>query len=329
MRTLNPSRTWLRRVPIRLSLRTLMLLVLVVGGGLGWLSLQRQREARRQWVIATIQASGSNVEFDGIGISRILWFGGSTNPAALPQRPLTADQIDALGSCDRLRELMMIASVMTDEGLASVSHDNGLQKLYCFKPKITDAGVKHLANLTGLKDLELLRVPELTDATLAHIAGQTNLEKITLSGTSITGSGLVHLAGMRKLRSLTISNEALNDAGLANLGKLTGLTQLYLGGGAYTDTGVAALANLTNLKDLGMGPVRYTDACLASLSGLTNLETLSLEGPQVTDAWLDRIASMKSLRLVLIRGARVSDEAIEKLKRAFPKAEIYINRRPR
>ena len=54
-----------------MSLRTLMLLVLVAGGGLGWFALQRQREARRQWVIATIQASGSSVDYDGIGISRL------------------------------------------------------------------------------------------------------------------------------------------------------------------------------------------------------------------------------------------------------------------
>ena len=58
-----PSRYWLPRM----SLRSLMLLVLVAGGGLGWFALQRQREARRQWVIATIQASGSSVEYDGNG----------------------------------------------------------------------------------------------------------------------------------------------------------------------------------------------------------------------------------------------------------------------
>ena len=28
---------------------------------------------------------------------------------AFPQRPLTADEIDALGSCDRLRELVMVS----------------------------------------------------------------------------------------------------------------------------------------------------------------------------------------------------------------------------
>ena len=63
-----------------------MLLVLVVGGGLGWFALQRQREARRRGAIATIQKSLSSVEFDGNGISRILWFGGVADPSAFPPR---------------------------------------------------------------------------------------------------------------------------------------------------------------------------------------------------------------------------------------------------
>jgi hypothetical protein len=312
-----------------MNLRTLMLLVLVVGGTLGWFSLQRQREARRKWVIATIQGSGSSVEFDGTGISRILWFGGSINPALLVQRPLTADELDALGSCDRLRELAMVASVMNDDGLAALSHDTLLEKLYCFKPKITDAGVKHLANLTSLKSLELLQVPELTDATLAHLAGLTSLEEITLSGTSITGSGLVHLARLGKLKSLIVPNSALNDAALANLGRLTGLQRLYIGGGTYTDTGVASLSSLTGLTKLGMSSDGCTDACLASLSGLTNLETLQIDGPQVADTWLDRMAAMKSLRDVMIGRAQVSDEAIARLHRSRPEVQIYVDGQPK
>jgi hypothetical protein len=319
------SRLWLPR----LSLRSLMLLVLVSGGGLGWFALQRQREARRQWVITTIQGSGSSVEFDGKGISRITWFGGSVSPALLPQRPLTADQIDALGSCGRLRDLAMIASVMTDDGLAALSHDKLLERLYCFNPKVTDAGVKHLASLTSLKTLELLRVPELTDATLAHIAGLAGLEKITLSGASITGSGLVHLDGFGKLKSLIIPNTALDDAGLANLSRLTTLEQLYIGGGKYSDAGVASLSRLIGLKDLGVGSDRCTDACLDALSGLTNLHTLNVEGGHPNDAWLDRMAAMKSLREVMIGGAGVSDAAIARLHQSLPMIQIYVNGRPK
>lgn len=327
MPVLSPSP--LRRFPLRMNLGTLMVLVLVVGGGLGWLTLKRQREARRQRVIAAIQASLSSVEFDGPGISRILWFGGSSAPASLPQRPLTADQIDALGSCDRLKELVMVSSVMTDEGLAALSRDSLLERLYCFKPKVSEAGVKHLAGLSHLKKLELLRVPELTDPALAHLSGMIGLEEINLSEASITGSGLVHLAGLPELKSLIIPNTALDDAGMANLGRLTGLRRLYIGGGMYTDAGLANLSSLTGLEELGIGSDGCTDAGLAGLAGLTNLRTLSIDGPKITDAWLDGIAAIRSLRRVVIGGAQVTDEAVERLHRSLPEAEITINGRRR
>src|SRR4029077_12135182 len=161
-------------------------------------------------------------------------FGGSIDPTAFPQSQLTADQINALGSCDRLRELVVVSSVMTDEGLAQLSHDHLLESLYFFKPKITDAGMKHLAKLKNLKKLELLRVPALTDGSLAYLRGLRKLQEINLSGANIKGSGLRHLHGMRQLKSLVIPNTALDDAGLANLGWLPGLRKLYIGGGAYT-----------------------------------------------------------------------------------------------
>jgi hypothetical protein len=327
MRPVSPSR--LRRFPTRISLRTLMLLVLVVGGGLGWYSLQRQREARRQWVIDTIQASHPSIDFDGQGISRILWFGGAANASAFAQNELKADQIDALGACDRLRDLMMVSSVMTDPGLAKLADDHLLERLYCWQPRITDAGVKHLARLRRLKKLELLRAPDLTDASLKHLAGLSDLEEINLAGARITGSGFVDLAGLRQLTALVVPNAALDDAGLANLGRLTQLRQLYVGGGAYTDAGLASLSNLTGLTELGIGSEACTDAGLAQLVRLANLRKLQITGPRITDAWLDRIAAMKSLRQVLIDGGQVSDEAIERLHRALPEAQIFVDGRPK
>jgi Leucine-rich repeat (LRR) protein len=327
MQALPSSRDWLRRVPCRLSLRALMILVLVAGGGIGWVTMQRQKEAHRKWVIATIQAAGASIDYDGVGISRIVWHAGSINPAAFPQLPLTADQLDALGSCDLLKELVMVAGVMNDNGLNRLAHKDRLEKLYCFKPQITDASLKPLAGLTSLRSLELLRVPDLTDAALAHMAGLTNLEEITLSGAKINGSGLVHFAQMTRLQTLVMPGPELNDAGLAHLRRLTGLRRLYIGGGKYTDVGLENLSRLTGLKEVGLGSESCTDACLASLAGLTNLEILSLTGPQVTDAWLDRLAGMKSLRHVDLDGAQVSDAAIERLRKALPQVQISTNGR--
>ena len=154
-----------------------------------------------------------------------------------------------------------------------------------------------------------------------------NLEEINLFGASITGSGLRPPRRIRRLKSLVIPNSALDDAGLASLGWLTGLTKLYIGGGTYTDAGLANLSSLTGLTDLGMGSATCTDAGLANLAGLTNLRTLDIAG--TTDN--GRLAGPHRHDEVLAQGdhrrRQVSDEAIEKLHRALPDAEIYINGR--
>ena len=195
-----------------------MFLVLVVGGGLGWVSLQRQREARLKWVIATIEGLGASLDYDGIGISRIQWLSGNPNPASISRRALTASEIEALGSCRRLREITMDVGVLTDDGLAALSYDTLLEKVYLFKPEISDAGVNHLTALCRLKKLDLLGASDVTDAALAQIAGLTELEEISLSGATITGSGLVHLTGLKKLGSLSLSHAPLDDVGLRTWG---------------------------------------------------------------------------------------------------------------
>ena len=328
-----PTVTTSRRVfwlsPLRMKLRTLMILVPVVGVGLAWDVGRRQREARRQWVIATIKSSGSSVEFAGPEISRITWFGGSTSPASLPQRELTPDQIEALGACDQLRALMMVSGAMTDAALDQVSHDSLLEHLYCFQPRITDAGVKHLARLKHLKSLQLLRVPDLTDAALGLFAGLAELEALTLSASSIQGTGFDQLIHLKKLNMLVTANSPITDTGLASIGRLTSLTNLWIGGGDYSDAGVANLAHLSELQTLGLGSSHCTAACLDHLASLRKLETLALSGRQINDAWIDELAHLKQLHAIQIDGAQVSDEALDRLHAALPAVQLQYNGRPR
>ncbi len=78
---------WWRRTPVRMSLRMLMLLVLILGGGLGWLvnSARVQREAIR----AIEQAGGKT--FYGWQLRRIATPDfedlSSNNPGAKPRWP--------------------------------------------------------------------------------------------------------------------------------------------------------------------------------------------------------------------------------------------------
>ena len=123
---------------------------------------------------------------------------------------------------------------------------------------ISDKGVENFRGLTNLKSLDLRnerfterepKAPRITDAGLAHLAGLTKLEYLNLMGHPITDDGLRYLSGMAGLRTLAVSFSGITDAGLKHLEGLANLRDLHLYGTKVTPAGRAALrAKLPNLK---------------------------------------------------------------------------------
>ena len=96
--------------------------------------------------------------------------------------------------------------------------------------QVTDAGLAHLAGLTGLKHL-VLNGTAITGPGLAHLTGLPALKSLHLGGTQVTAAGLVHFQKMPALRHLGLSwyfsSDRLTDADMANLREA-----LPTGGGA-------------------------------------------------------------------------------------------------
>src|SRR5437868_568950 len=64
--------------------------------------------------------------------------------------------------------------------------------------RVTDAGLEALAGQTHVQEFE--SSPHLTDAGLRHLKDMTEMERLMLGRVRITGDGLKYLAGMAKLR---------------------------------------------------------------------------------------------------------------------------------
>ncbi len=80
-----------------------------------------------------------------------------------------------------------------------------------------------------------LRYSEVTDAGLAHLKELTGLHSLNLSGTQFTDAGLVHLEGLTGLKVLNLGSTKFTDAGLVYFGRLTGLRTLILNCTKVTD----------------------------------------------------------------------------------------------
>ena len=201
-----------------LSLRSAMLLVLLSGLWMGW-KVNRANEQRR--TVAAILRAGGSISYDyqfstSKGYRRssarpsapawlLKWLGNElfqeVTSVQFINRPVTDLDLAPLACLDRLEEFHISGAPITDAGLKHLANLKELRILSLWEtPRITDAGLAYLTALTKLQHLNLYRC-EITDAGLVHLRTMNNLESLDIAKTRVTGPGLSHLRGMSKLRS--------------------------------------------------------------------------------------------------------------------------------
>jgi hypothetical protein len=306
-------RPWWHR--LRLSVRALIVLVLVVGGGLGWFI---HRATVQRDAVKVIKAAGGEVIYDFE--QNVRHFG----PSGPPPGPKWL--VDFLG-VDYFADVTSVTfrTPQTDDILAHVGRLRRLERLDAKSSPVTDAGLAHLAGLSELRVLSCFGTLELTDAGLAHLAGMKRLEVLWIEGpTRIQGPGMGHLAGLHRLKFLCIDNET--DAGLPNLSRLTGLRKLFIGITKVTDATLAQLSRLTWLEELAFGGETGSDAEMAHLKALTNLETLQVYGPWFTDAGLAPVSEMNHLSTFFVADTTsLTADGLNNLQQQRPALRMGVN----
>jgi hypothetical protein len=156
-------------------------------------------------------------------------------------------------------------------------------------PEADDSGYRMSLMIDTATDLTPLRaIPANTvfalraagarigDSQVAHIAELTGLRALDLSDTPITDAGLIHVLQLEDLEHLWLWGTGITDAGVAMLGKLTNLRLLGLGNTAVTDAGLAGLTGLTKLRVLQLSGTAVAGRGLRHLHGLPELERVTL-----------------------------------------------------
>ena len=217
---------WLRK-RLRLSIRGLIAVILLVGGGLGWII--HQAKLQRDCVTAVTRAQGEviyNWYPDRQDPSLPVPLTPSTQGPGLPGQAGGSDTetwaprwlVDRLG-VDYFAHVICVRLPVNveriDAPMASVAH---LSRLVLCGTDISDAG---LASLEALDQLQVLYLSEtqIGDAGLAHLAGLTRLEWLKLDKTRITDAGLVHLKGLKNLKLLFLMDTRASTAAVQELAK--------------------------------------------------------------------------------------------------------------
>ncbi len=181
---MNPPLKPTPRKYLRVSLRSLLVLVLIIAAWLGWLvhSARVQRDA-----VAAIQKREGTARYD--------WErkDGRNIPNGEPWLPKWLVQQIGIDFAGHVTQVRVVAA-----------HD------------LTEADLIHISDLSQLEELDLHRSP-ITDASLAHLNRLTNLQSLVLFHTPITDAGLEHLKKLRRLRKLSIEDTNVTDDGVFDL----------------------------------------------------------------------------------------------------------------
>ena len=178
-----------RRLPrIRLSVRSVMLLVLALACWLGWY-LQRVRS--QQDAFAAIVKAGGSLEYD--------WRLGHFFPDIIdyPGKPQLPKWLSTRVGEDYFADITYVSLIprpklgtetANDDTLRRLSRLNRLEYLGLFSTAVTDAGLAHVRQLTRLKQLDL-RKTQIGDPGIAHLKGMTNLRVLDIAETRVTDEG--------------------------------------------------------------------------------------------------------------------------------------------
>jgi Leucine-rich repeat (LRR) protein len=207
----------------------LIVFVIVVGAGLGW--IVRQAQIQRD-AVAAIRKAGGTV-FYSYEIKD-----GNSHPGARPWAPSWLVELTGVDFFGHVTGFTLIGFLRpADTTLAEVGRLTQLERLSLDNASATDVGLVHLKGLTNLSVLDL-RGTQVTDGGLVHLKGLANLSALWLDRTRVTDAGLVHLKGLTNLSVLELRETEVTDAGLVHLKGLTKLEYLGLADTQVTDAGV-------------------------------------------------------------------------------------------
>jgi len=181
-----------------------------------------------------------------------------------------------------------LSNTAANDGTCKFLHRlSGLVNLNLGYSDVGDDGVKQLAALPNLRDLDLqaTRITDASAATLSHL----HPDRLVLSRTTITDAMVAALAHS-DLKTIELTQDAITDRTFGSLRSMSHLKKAYLESTPITDAGFRKLAGMKSLRELDLrNDPHITDASVSVLSTLTGLKDLDVRRSGITAAGVQRL----------------------------------------
>ncbi len=277
----------LLRRRFQFSLRSLLVLVVVVAVPCSWMAVKLQEAKRQRETVYALWQADAVVLYDcEIAVD------GSPSPGTEPADPewlwrflgidffcdavVVADHFSFPRGMNELNDRLRQSGfppadaspfppgTLGDEDVADVRKLARLRELWLAHSALSDTGLAQLAGLSHIDYLELGGT-QITDAGLEHLREMSRLEVLDLNETRIRDDGLAYLSDLPSLRSLILADTEVNDAGLEHLGRSASLQAVDLSNTQITDAGLEHLKRLSSLQFLELENTDVTEEGIAGL----------------------------------------------------------------
>jgi len=248
------------------SLRSLLVVMLVLPMVLGVYARYRARSQRQWRLVNELKAAG-----------------GIFDLVIADQREPEVEQVPFLQWQKRLgidlpqglKSFTIFKSVEPGATLANLAEFPQLESLALCDGTVKD---EDLAILAKLPRLRFLRVDSdhITDQGIAALEGCTNLHNVVIEGNQLTGKGLAVVAKLPNLKVLHWDSELTTDGDLECLRNKLNLEELSLRGNMVHDAGLEAVCTCTNLERLTFMYGEFSGPAMHSLERLQKLKYLKL-----------------------------------------------------
>lgn len=275
-------------------------------------------------------ASFSNGEFDDAALSQLVGHPNLTN-ISLMFTSVSDEGLQHLTTMGRLQAVTVACRPtgklprLTDAGLAHLARITDLQNVQLKYWDVSDDGVTRLAAACPtLRVLALDQCKRVTSVGVAHLATLPELWLLKLTGASLGPDAAQSLASLTQVTQLTLVDTGIGDETLEAISTLSQLRHLDLQNTEITDDGLQHVARL-KLDSLMLGNTAVSDKGIEHLRGIPGLSSLNMSSTQVTDAALSVPASMTNLKSIYLKTTRITLAAAQALQDSRPDLRVHFD----
>ncbi|MCY3012989.1 MAG: hypothetical protein ACK5OC_27485 [Pirellula sp.] len=208
--------------------------------------------------------------------------------------------MEVLAALPKLKALKHRSTAVSDYGMELLSKNTTIENMLIQDFAITGQSGQHLAKLSKLSQLEIIRCQGFGNDGVLALKGM-NLQRLTLRDLPVVDdSSMEVFKELPKLRRLYIHEiSGITDSGLENLAGAPTLELLDIWSvPGMTDASMGVIAALPNLKELSIRSTSVSDAAIDAILKMPKLESLTFkENGSVTEAGLKKLASKKWKKL--------------------------------